>query len=135
MSKVFRIFRSFKKSMQKRKSEENFRHRIKISFSDIYSANNPTGIYLFKINNGIARRICETCSKLTVKTLERCHLLTDFTHCSGVSIVDYEHVNTRWGRYLHPLSKVSYFRLSNFQFKSVSHNSTRMHPVWLLSTK
>ena len=31
---------------------------------------NPPGIYLFKVNNGNSRTICETCSKLTIKTLE-----------------------------------------------------------------
>ena len=34
---------------------------------------NPAGIYLFKANNGSTK--------------------TDFTHCSGVSIVDFEQVN------------------------------------------
>ena len=31
----------------------------------------PNGIYLFKVNNGNIRTMCETCSKLTVKTPER----------------------------------------------------------------
>ena len=44
----------------------------------------PAGIYLFKVNN--IRTICEICSKLTIKKPER-------THCSGVSIVDFEQVN------------------------------------------
>ena len=32
-----------------------------------------TGIYLFEINNGNTRTMCESCSKLTIKTPERRH--------------------------------------------------------------
>ena len=32
----------------------------------------PAGIYLFKFNNGNTRAMCEICSKLTIKTPERC---------------------------------------------------------------
>ena len=31
---------------------------------------NPTGIYLFKVNNRNTRTMCEICSKLTIKTPE-----------------------------------------------------------------
>ena len=34
---------------------------------------NPTGVYLFKANNGNARAMCEICSKLKIKTIERGH--------------------------------------------------------------
>ena len=44
----------------------------------------PTGIYLFKLNNGNTRAISEICSKLTVKTQ------------SHVSIVDFEYGNTNY---------------------------------------
>ena len=37
--------------------------------------------------------MCEVLSKLTMKAPER---LTDFTHCSGVSIVDFEQINSAW---------------------------------------
>lgn len=40
-----------------------------------------TDISLFKVNNGITRGISEICSKLTIKTTERCHW-----GCSGVFI-------------------------------------------------
>ena len=30
---------------------------------------NPSGIYLFKVNNGNNKEMCEICSKLTIKTL------------------------------------------------------------------
>ena len=46
----------------------------------------PAGIYLFKVNNRNTRTMCGIYSKLTIKT-------TDFAHCSGVSIVDFEQVN------------------------------------------
>ena len=34
---------------------------------------NPANIYLFKVNNRNTRTRCEICSKLTIKTPERCH--------------------------------------------------------------
>ena len=33
----------------------------------------PAGIYLFKLNNENNRTKCEICSKLTIKTPQRCH--------------------------------------------------------------
>ena len=32
----------------------------------------PANIYLFKVNNKNTRKRCEICSKLTIKTPERC---------------------------------------------------------------
>ena len=46
----------------------------------------------------IIRTRCETCSKLTIKTPERCHwcIPSDIFHkCSNVSVVDFEQVNVR----------------------------------------
>ena len=41
--------------------------------------------------------MCRICSKLTVMIPERRHqLLTDFTHYSSVSIVDFELVSAGW---------------------------------------
>ena len=34
---------------------------------------NLTGIYIFTVNNGYNRTMREICSKLTIKTPERCH--------------------------------------------------------------
>ena len=51
---------------------------------------NPAGIYLLKINNRNARKRYETCSKLTLKKSIR--TTPFFTRCSGVSIVNFEHV-------------------------------------------
>ena len=34
---------------------------------------NPAGNYMFKVNNSNTRARCEICSKLTIKTPERCH--------------------------------------------------------------
>ena len=45
-------------------------------------------IYLFKVNNRITRTWCEICSRLTIKTPEQPHL-----HCSGVFIVNFEHIS------------------------------------------
>ena len=34
---------------------------------------NPHNIYLFQVNNGNTLKMCEICSKLTIKTPERRH--------------------------------------------------------------
>ena len=46
---------------------------------------------LFKINNKVTRM-----TLMTLLWCLYCQLLTDFTHCSTVSIVDFEQVNTSW---------------------------------------
>ena len=61
----------------------------------------PAGIYLFKVKNRNTRIMCETSSKLAIKTPQRRHVnyketKTDFTHCFGVSIVDFEQINAAW---------------------------------------
>ena len=33
----------------------------------------PANIYLFKVNNRNTRKRCKICSKLAIKTPERCH--------------------------------------------------------------
>ena len=33
----------------------------------------PAGIYLFKVNNGNNRTMCEIYSEVTIKALARCH--------------------------------------------------------------
>ena len=47
----------------------------------------PAGIFLFKVNNGNIRTICEICLKLTIKNdvilVSFFQLLTDFTHSSN----------------------------------------------------
>ena len=61
------------------------------SFSTIYPPYlilNPAGNYMLKVNNRDTRKICEICSKLTIKTPERCHC-----RCSGVFIVNLEHIS------------------------------------------
>ena len=44
--------------------------------------------YLFKVNNKNTRKRCEICSKLTIKTPERCHW-----YHSGVFIVNFEQIS------------------------------------------
>ena len=39
----------------------------------LYQVSTPVGIYLLKVNNRNTRARCEICSKLTIKTPERCH--------------------------------------------------------------
>ena len=48
----------------------------------------PVGIYMFKVNNRNTRTRCEICSKLIIKTPERCH----WRH-SGLFIVNFEHIS------------------------------------------
>ena len=56
---------------------------------------------LLKVNSWNPRTISEICSKLTIKTPERRNCgdiilfltLNNFTHCSGISIVEIEQVN------------------------------------------
>ena len=59
------------------------------------------GIYLLQVNNRNTRTKYEICSKLTIKTPEWCQasfwylcceLWTNFTPCSSVSVVNFEHV-------------------------------------------
>ena len=64
--------------------------------------------------------MCETCSKLTIKTPERgqwCRsgvlLWTDFTHWSGVSIVGFEQVNAELADLQFP-----YIRMEHAQEKT-----------------
>ena len=44
-------------------------------------------IYLFKVNNGNTRTMCEVCSKLTIKTPEW------RLRCSGFFIINFEHIS------------------------------------------
>ena len=45
---------------------------------------NPAVIYLFKVNNGNTRTVCEICSKLTVKTLAGRRLLLTLNICDAL---------------------------------------------------
>ena len=72
---------------------------------DSDARNKPAGIYLFKVNIRNTLIMCEICSRLIIKTPERCHSrrsgvfivnFEEISHCSGVSIVDFEQVNTSW---------------------------------------
>ena len=62
----------------------------------------PGRIYLLKVNNGNTRALSETCSKLTMKSSERRQWCCsgNFTHCSDVSIIDFQQVNTGWKQFL-----------------------------------
>ena len=41
----------------------------------------PSIIYMFKVNNGNTRTMCEICSKLTIKTTERRHIFHTLFWC------------------------------------------------------
>ena len=56
------------------KRPSSFKKGRKLKCSCIYNeAFNPAGIYLLKVNNRNTRTRCVICSKLTIKTPERCH--------------------------------------------------------------
>ena len=62
---------------------------VSTEFRVIHS--DPTDIYLLKVNNGNTRTRFEICSELTIKTLEQRQWC-----CSGVFIVNFDHVNAGW---------------------------------------
>ena len=49
----------------------------------------PAGNYIFKVNNRSTRKRCEICSKLTIKTPERCFdaFIVNLSHISHLTIV------------------------------------------------
>ena len=47
---------------------------------------NPVGIYMFKVNNRIARTRCEICSKLTIK-IPFDVFIVNFEHISHLVLV------------------------------------------------
>ena len=53
-----------------------------------YFGNYPANIELFKNNNRKTRKRCEICSKLTIKTPQRCKCRR-----SGISFVNFEHIS------------------------------------------
>ena len=65
--------------------------KLHTSFEHICSQNYismSANIYLFKVDNINTRKRCEICSKLRIKTPERCHW-----HRSGVFILNFEHIS------------------------------------------
>ena len=68
----------------------------------------PAGNYMFKVNNRNTRIRYEICSKLIIKAPHQndakgfvlVSLLTYFTPCSRVFIVNFEQVNAVWGDFL-----------------------------------
>ena len=62
--------------------------------SEAPTGGDPANICLFKLNNKNPRKRCEICSKLTIKTSERCQ------RRQSVSLVDFEQVNVSWGALL-----------------------------------
>ena len=50
----------------------------------------PAGNYMFKVNNRNTKTKCEICSKLTIKTPERCHRRLSGVFIVSVSVVNFE---------------------------------------------
>ena len=63
-------------------------HVIMVTVKYLTTQNMSLGIYLLKVNNKNTRTRCEICSKLTIKTPERCQW-----HHSGVFIINFEHIS------------------------------------------
>ena len=59
-----------------------------VHFSNVIFHGFPLNIYLFKVNNRNTRKRWKICSKLTIKTPERCH----WRH-SIIFIVNFEHIS------------------------------------------
>ena len=53
-----------------------------------FCASIPADIYMFKVHDRNTRARSEIYSKLTIKAPEQCH-----RHCSGVFIVNFEHIS------------------------------------------
>ena len=55
----------------------------------------PINIYLFKVNNGNSRTMFGQ-NQWHRSGFIYCQLSSDFTHCSDVSIADFEQLNAGW---------------------------------------
>ena len=51
---------------------DKYQIHLKKVFSVVKISKSPANIYLLKVKNRSARKRCEICSKLTIKTLEQC---------------------------------------------------------------
>ena len=65
---------------------------IQNSKRDLHFVHNPANIYLFQVNNRNTSKRCETCSKLTIETLERHHWRR-----SDVFIVNFSPLQSNFG--------------------------------------
>ena len=83
----------------------------------------PTGVNLFKVNDGNLRTICEICSKLAIKTPER-------RQCFSVSIFDFEQLNTGWDN--RSLTHVTYIRLMIHSYRNHSIDLNCKFIDWFL---
>ena len=52
-------------------------------------------IFLFKVNNGSIRKMCEICSKLAIKKPAKCWVQQAIIS-PGLSIVDFKQINAGW---------------------------------------
>ena len=80
-------------------SKKNLIFQQRFTSPTVKLQQNPANIYLLKVSNRETGKRCEICSKLTMKTPERCHdvilvflvlTLNIFHTFFSVSIVDFE---------------------------------------------
>ena len=97
--------KALKKQVTKKRVTSDWKRSSKTKRKDwtqFVLTTRPTFIYLFKANRRNTRKICEICSRVTIKTPERRQwrfywkLWTYFSPLSSVSIVDFEDVNICW---------------------------------------
>ena len=72
---------------------------------------------MFKVGNRNTTKRCEICSKITIKTPKRRQW-----RCSGVSIVNYEHISHLFLKSLYPLTWRRFLgRIMHYIFFTYSH--------------
>ena len=92
------------------------------SLVSIFPSHNPASIYLFKVNNGNTRTMCEICSKLTITIPKQ-----NQWRRSGVFIVNFEQIS-------HIVLVVPLLALNNQMpagtfLKKVFRNETKTEPT------
>ena len=65
----------------------NFRMIVYEKITSSENTSNPANIYLLNVNTKSSKRRCEICSKLSIKTSDRCNW-----RCCGVFTVNFEHI-------------------------------------------
>ena len=94
---IYYVLNEQSKKEEKIVLNNNTRAQQRIDCDVKSSKHLPANIYLFKVNNRSARKRCETCSKLTIKTLERRQWLWTGKFFAGITINDYFIENILWG--------------------------------------
>ena len=89
-----------------------------IPFTSVLCSTVPANIYLLKVNNKNIRKRWEICSKLTIRTPERCHW-----HCSGGFIINSEYISHLCLVFIVNFEQVSFKILENTEInRSIGKN-------------